>query len=169
MRDDADSGGAVFNLENSSNICPAQTDGARARVNKSAAAQQEYRVANQLSSRYSKLRQSSSDSKSNELCPRRFEYCRLRNVLFKDLSRRIRKVAQCRYVCIYRTSSRGRVVKALDSKSNGLCPRRFESCRLRNVLFKDLRRTIIFIYGKLRAHYRGETISSSALLDLATW
>jgi hypothetical protein len=32
-----------------------------------------------------------------------------------------------------------------------------------------LRRTIIFIYGKLRAHYRRETISSSALLDLATW
>jgi hypothetical protein len=34
---------------------------------------------------------------------------------------------------------------------------------------KRLRRTIIFIYGKLRAHYRRETISSSALLDLATW
>ena len=25
----------------------------------------------------------------------------------------------------------GRVVKALDSKSNGLCPRRFESCSVR--------------------------------------
>ena len=32
-------------------------------------------------------------------------------------------------------SSRGRVVKAFDSKSNGLCPRRFESCRLRNLFF----------------------------------
>ena len=31
------------------------------------------------------------------------------------------------------SSSRGRVVKALDSKSNGVSPRRFESCRLRNV------------------------------------
>ena len=30
-----------------------------------------------------------------------------------------------------RTSSRGRVVKALDLKSNGVSPRRFESCRLR--------------------------------------
>jgi hypothetical protein len=29
-------------------------------------------------------------------------------------------------------SSRGRVVKALDLKSNELCSRRFESCRLRN-------------------------------------
>ena len=28
-------------------------------------------------------------------------------------------------------SSRGRVVKALDLKSNGVSPRRFESCRLR--------------------------------------
>ena len=31
------------------------------------------------------------------------------------------------------SSSRGRVVKALDSKSNGVSPRRFESCRLRNL------------------------------------
>ena len=31
-------------------------------------------------------------------------------------------------------SSRGRVVKAIDQKSIGLCPRRFESCRLRTVL-----------------------------------
>ena len=31
------------------------------------------------------------------------------------------------------SSSRGRVVKALDSKSNGVSPRRFESCRLRNI------------------------------------
>ena len=30
--------------------------------------------------------------------------------------------------------SRGRVVKALDLKSNGVTPRRFESCRLRRVL-----------------------------------
>ena len=30
--------------------------------------------------------------------------------------------------------SRGRVVKALDLKSNGVSPRRFESCRLRNKL-----------------------------------
>ena len=28
-------------------------------------------------------------------------------------------------------SSRGRVVKALDLKSNGIFPRRFEPCRLR--------------------------------------
>ena len=32
------------------------------------------------------------------------------------------------------SSSRGRVVKAIDQKSIGLCPRRFESCRLRTVL-----------------------------------
>ena len=32
-------------------------------------------------------------------------------------------------------SSRGRVVKASDSKSDGLCPRRFESCRLRDFFF----------------------------------
>lgn len=31
----------------------------------------------------------------------------------------------------FHTSSRGRVVKALDLKSNGVSPRRFESCRLR--------------------------------------
>ena len=31
-------------------------------------------------------------------------------------------------------SSCGRVVKALDLKSNGLCPRRFEPCQLRTVL-----------------------------------
>ena len=30
--------------------------------------------------------------------------------------------------------TRGRVVKALDLKSNGLCPRRFEPCRLRKSL-----------------------------------
>ena len=29
-------------------------------------------------------------------------------------------------------SNRGRVVKALDLKSNGVSPRRFESCRLRS-------------------------------------
>ena len=29
----------------------------------------------------------------------------------------------------------GRVVKALDSKSNGLCPRRFESCSVRLFFF----------------------------------
>ncbi len=31
--------------------------------------------------------------------------------------------------------SRGRVVKAIDSKSIGLCPRRFESCRLRDIFY----------------------------------
>ena len=31
------------------------------------------------------------------------------------------------------TSSDGRVVKAIDSKSIGLCPRRFESCSLRKI------------------------------------
>ena len=36
------------------------------------------------------------------------------------------------------SSSRGRVVKALDLKSNGLCPRRFEPCRLRNGIFFSL-------------------------------
>ena len=35
----------------------------------------------------------------------------------------------------FRPSSRGRVVKALDLKSNGVSPRRFESCRLRNNFF----------------------------------
>ena len=32
-------------------------------------------------------------------------------------------------------STDGRVVKALDSKSNGLCPRRFESCLVRFFFF----------------------------------
>ena len=35
-------------------------------------------------------------------------------------------------------SSRGRVVKALDLKSNGVSPRRFESCRLRIILNRQL-------------------------------
>ena len=33
--------------------------------------------------------------------------------------------------------SRGRVVKAMDSKSIGVSPHRFESCRLRNIFFLD--------------------------------
>ena len=33
---------------------------------------------------------------------------------------------------VFSASSRGRVVKAMDLKSIGLCPHRFESCRLRN-------------------------------------
>ena len=45
-------------------------------------------------------------------------------------------------------SSRGRVVKALDLKSNGVSPRRFESCRLRKgfCLFgtKHLQKYMIF-------------------------
>ena len=36
-----------------------------------------------------------------------------------------------------RIRSRGRVVKALDLKSNGVSPRRFESCRLRNLLLQQ--------------------------------
>ena len=36
---------------------------------------------------------------------------------------------------LYIWCSRGRVVKAFDSKSNGVSPRRFESCRLRNSFF----------------------------------
>ena len=32
---------------------------------------------------------------------------------------------------VYFASSRVRVMKAIDLKSIGLCPRRFESCRLR--------------------------------------
>ena len=34
------------------------------------------------------------------------------------------------------TSSCGRVVKAIDSKSIGLCPRRFESYQLRNLFYQ---------------------------------
>ena len=34
--------------------------------------------------------------------------------------------------CLPHLCSCGRVVKALDLKSNGLCPRRFEPCQLRN-------------------------------------
>ena len=41
---------------------------------------------------------------------------------------------------VYSISSFVRVVKEFDSKSNGLCPRRFESCRLRIFLF-------IFLYS----------------------
>ena len=41
------------------------------------------------------------------------------------------------------TSSRGRVVKAMDSKSIGVSPRRFESCRLRNLFFGSALRRII--------------------------
>ena len=36
------------------------------------------------------------------------------------------------YSCL-KQSSCGRVVKALDLKSNGLCPRRFEPCQLRQI------------------------------------
>ena len=39
----------------------------------------------------------------------------------------------------YDKCSRGRVVKALDLKSNGVSPRRFESCRLRTVFFSHFR------------------------------
>ena len=34
-------------------------------------------------------------------------------------------------------SSCGRVVKALDLKSNGLCPRRFEPCQLRQPFYEQ--------------------------------
>ena len=43
--------------------------------------------------------------------------------------------------------SRGRAVKAMDWKSIGVSPCRFESCRLRNFcLFKVLKTSIIFNY-----------------------
>ena len=49
------------------------------------------------------------------------------------------------------TSSRGRVVKALDLKSNGIFPRRFEPCRLR-ILFEwvvELHCTYITFLGNI--------------------
>ena len=38
---------------------------------------------------------------------------------------------QIRHECPIQSGCFGRVVKALDLKSNGLCPRRFEPCQLR--------------------------------------
>ena len=43
---------------------------------------------------------------------------------------------------VHNTSSCGRVVKALDLKSNGLCPRRFEPCQLRQP-FSEERQLLI--------------------------
>ena len=56
-------------------------------------------------------------------------------------------------------SGRGRVVKALDSKSNGVSPRRFESCRLRNILislsaFKRVWLSVLWIFKALRESTR---------------
>ena len=45
-------------------------------------------------------------------------------------------------------SSRGRVVKALDLKSNGVSPRRFESCRLRQSFFNMLISPTFPLYWK---------------------
>ena len=42
------------------------------------------------------------------------------------------------FLSFHINSRRGRVVKALDLKSNGLCPRRFEPCRLRENCFELL-------------------------------
>ena len=67
-------------------------------------------------------------------------------------------------------SSRGRVVKALDLKSNGVSPRRFEPCRLRNILVSrkcklvfcdwvlEVRRTDSVIY--IISQCRGEIITN---------
>ena len=38
----------------------------------------------------------------------------------------------------------GRVVKALDLKSNGLCPRRFEPCQLRKQFYRFLLLGVLF-------------------------
>ena len=48
----------------------------------------------------------------------------------------------------------GRVVKALDSKSNGLCPRRFESCSVRLFFFFSQ-------WERWSKHYRSRRSSSS--------
>ncbi len=57
----------------------------------------------------------------------------------------------------YSESSRGRVVKALDLKSNGDSPRRFEPCRLRKILdqclfaylFRNVHREALWLHGNI--------------------
>ena len=53
------------------------------------------------------------------------------------------------FVLSFVRSSRGRVVKAFDSKSNGLCPRRFESCRLRNLFFFLFFISVLILFFKM--------------------
>ena len=49
-------------------------------------------------------------------------------------------------------SGRGRVVKALDSKSNGVSPRRFESCRPRNSFSTiNLTKKLFLIISRIRS------------------
>ena len=66
--------------------------------------------------------------------------CHRNNVLhdprFNDTNNVGNQKGVSKMVMVYEivTSSCGRVVKALDLKSNGLCPRRFEPCQLRNLL-----------------------------------
>ena len=55
--------------------------------------------------------------------------------------------------------SLGRVVKATDSKSVGLCPRRFESCRLRDIfriLFYQRSLSILFRTRKKSSTWSGD-------------
>ena len=87
------------------------------------------------------------DQKSIGVSPRRFESCRLRNFC---LSKVLKTSIIFNYIEPNRNTaegSRGRVVKAMDQKSIGVSPRRFESCRLRNFcLSKVLKTSIIFNY-----------------------
>ena len=55
----------------------------------------------------------------------------------KNLSNKMKNWFRKNFFTIQIRSSCGRVVKAIDSKSIGLCPRRFESCQLRNVFLHN--------------------------------
>ena len=79
-----------------------------------------------------------SDSKSDGIFPRRFESCWLR-VHFAFFRKHLLMIHDIctidiyytRFLLILLTCSHGRVVKASDLKSDGIFPRRFESCWLR--------------------------------------
>ena len=73
------------------------------------------------------------DLKSNGVSLRRFEPCSQRFFFF-FLKRGAIINTEAKYIksFIFCNSCDGGVVKALDSKSNGVSPRRFESCRLRD-------------------------------------
>ena len=63
-----------------------------------------------------------------------------RNTSYKNHKTYFCTIQYCNISPFLHSSSRGRVVKALDLKSNGLCPRRFDPCRLPNHFFSLKRR-----------------------------
>ena len=86
----------------------------------------------------------------------------------------MRKVHRISILCAFRfinnfssrnwTCRGGRVVKAFDSKSNGLCPHRFESCPRRLIFFSNFPKffpnieTINDIFFRVRRYFRMEML-----------